>query len=273
MPTNASASLSLLKVGIFFFIVLNFLSVHVASSNGPDILFTFLLADREGQKDMPPQGCSACGLEARFRDRVRFIGQNHNGPQKKRFYLFRADSAAFERGEAVFRSLASSLNASPLRNLITAMRAYAHARQGNCQLALRLADDCIHGLPRYPRIEPVVKTFARIAEHLAENGKTTAMAVANSTQSLVGLRTPANERDEALKAVAEAVKRNETILSRPSQAEHASLQRTLLNRSSSEILSGFSANPKTVLASELVRAAVHLLATKGPRPYQMPLLS
>src|SRR5258708_27241171 len=78
VPTNASASLSLLKVGIFFFIVLNFLSVHVASSNGPDILFTFLLADREAQKDIPPQRRSASGLEAQFLDPVGFVGRTHN---------------------------------------------------------------------------------------------------------------------------------------------------------------------------------------------------
>src|SRR5258708_20413883 len=92
VQTNASASLSLLKVGIFFFIVLNFLSVHLASSNGPDILFTFLLADREGREDMPPQRRSAYGLEPRFRDRLRFIEQNHNRPQKTRSYPFRYHS-------------------------------------------------------------------------------------------------------------------------------------------------------------------------------------
>jgi hypothetical protein len=54
----------ILKVGIFFFIVLHLLPVHVAGADGPDEMFSVPLADRENEKDVtalvaPPYGPQA----------------------------------------------------------------------------------------------------------------------------------------------------------------------------------------------------------------------
>src|SRR5579875_1259623 len=47
---NAAACLSLLNAGIFFFIVLNLLAVHISSTYRADVLFARLFAYGEDQK-------------------------------------------------------------------------------------------------------------------------------------------------------------------------------------------------------------------------------
>lgn len=78
VSTKTSASLSVLNIGILFFIVLNFFPVHVACAYWTDIVVTSLLAKHEDQKNVASCGAPCNAPKTDFGHGMRFVWQDHD---------------------------------------------------------------------------------------------------------------------------------------------------------------------------------------------------
>src|SRR6266446_974779 len=77
--TKSSASLSVLNVGIAFFIALDLFLVHVTSADGADQHAISLLTQRKNHENFAPLRRGSNGTKPLFGLRIFFIGQDHHG--------------------------------------------------------------------------------------------------------------------------------------------------------------------------------------------------
>src|SRR5260370_4906624 len=85
LSTKAAAARSLLKVGIFFFIGLDLLLVHVSGADGPDQKFVAPAPKREYDEHAAPFIRSSDRAQALFPLRVGRVRENGQRMRKKAF--------------------------------------------------------------------------------------------------------------------------------------------------------------------------------------------